>query len=110
MQLKAPGKLVVDPSSLSIIRKVLFFNAITHCLPGVSIAVLQNMLVSLLPTLPMSVNTIGVQLCTNDVAQALLEPIKFAFMKLFNVLEHTRKSVFISGPIPTFCRGNMISR
>lgn len=89
----------------SIIKHVRYFNAITHCLPGATVPILHDRLTSLLPSLPTSVHTIVVHIGTNDTARAPSEHMAAAFRKLFQFLKTT--VIFISGPIPTFRKGDV---
>lgn len=103
-QLPPPTALIIGDS---IIKKLRFSGAITHCLPGATVPVILHTLKSLLPTLPMSISTLVVHVGTNDIMQTHTEPIKSAFLDLFNFLKQTGKVVYVSGPIPTFQKGDM---
>ena len=107
----SPPPPLFPPSTLiigdSIIKKVRYFNAITHSLPGATITVIIKKLLNILPSLPISINRIIVHVGTNDVAQLLSEQVKALFTELINFLKRCGRSVFISGPTPPFRRGDM---
>uniref|UniRef100_A0A8C7WUX5 Uncharacterized protein n=1 Tax=Oryzias sinensis TaxID=183150 RepID=A0A8C7WUX5_9TELE len=64
----------------SIIRKVRFFNAVTHCFPGATVLDILEKLPDLLRSLPSTVR------------------------RLFNFLNSCPLTVFISGPLPSLSR------
>ena len=109
--LKSGPRPLFPPSVLvigdSIIKHVRYFNAITHCLPGATVPILHDKLASLLPSLPTSVSTIVVHIGTNDTARTPSEHVAAAFRELFQFLKTTGKMIFISGPIPTFRKGDL---
>uniref|UniRef100_A0A3Q3ENX3 SGNH hydrolase-type esterase domain-containing protein n=1 Tax=Labrus bergylta TaxID=56723 RepID=A0A3Q3ENX3_9LABR len=88
-----------------MVQNVRFFNATTHCLPSATVPVVLDKLLSLLPSLPDSIKRVVVHVGTNDSSRRQSECTKKDFNLLFNVLKNCGKSVFISGPIPTFDRG-----
>uniref|UniRef100_A0A671TSP7 SGNH hydrolase-type esterase domain-containing protein n=1 Tax=Sparus aurata TaxID=8175 RepID=A0A671TSP7_SPAAU len=82
-----------------------FFNATTCCFPGATVPVILGKLPGLLPSLPSSTTLMHVG--TNDMARGASELTKRAFISLLDFLRTCGKSVFISGPIPTFGRGDV---
>lgn len=89
----------------SIVRHVRFFNAVTHCLPGATVRVILGKLPGLLQSLPPSVTQVVVHVGSNDSTRLASELIKTDFKDLFMFLKNCGKSVFLSGPTPTFGRG-----
>uniref|UniRef100_A0A3P9MDL0 SGNH hydrolase-type esterase domain-containing protein n=1 Tax=Oryzias latipes TaxID=8090 RepID=A0A3P9MDL0_ORYLA len=75
----APSTAIIGDS---IIRKVRFFNAVTHCFPGATVPDILEKLPDLLRSLPSTV-----------------------FIRLFNFLNSCPLTVFISGPLPSLSRG-----
>ena len=106
----APPRPLSPPTSVivgdSIIRQVRLSNAVTHCLPGSTVAVILNKLPELLHSLPSTVTKIIVHVGCNDIARKLSELTKADFRDLFSFLRTTGQSVFISGPIPSLARGD----
>ena len=65
----------------------------------------------LLPSLPTSITRIVLHVGTNDTSCQESERTKNDFNLLFNVLKDIGKSVFISGPVPSFgCGAERFSR
>ncbi|CAJ1050778.1 hypothetical protein D4764_12G0010930 [Xyrichtys novacula] len=89
----------------SIVRHVRFFNAVTHCFPGATVPTLLHKLPELLGSLPSSITRLVLHLGFNDTSSRQSEVTKDHFKKLFKVLTDCGKSVFISGPLPSFDRG-----
>ncbi|CAJ1078495.1 hypothetical protein D4764_12G0010930 [Xyrichtys novacula] len=89
----------------SIVRHVRFFNAVTHCFPGATVPTLLHKLPELLGSLPSSITRPVLHLGFNDTSSRQSEVTKDYFKKLFKVLTDCGKSVFISGPLPSFDRG-----
>ena len=103
-----PTTLIVGDS---MIRKVRFFNALTHCLPGATVPVILDKLPGILDTLPATVNKIIVHTGFNDTARRQTELTKAAFKSLLSFLRSTGKAIFISGPIPALaCKSERFSR
>lgn len=98
-----PTTLIIGDS---ITRDIGFANATTHCLPGATVPAILDKLLDLLPSLPSSIIRIVLHVGTNDTSRRESELTKKDFNFLFNVLKDCRKSVFISGPIPTIGRGS----
>uniref|UniRef100_A0A672FPL3 SGNH hydrolase-type esterase domain-containing protein n=1 Tax=Salarias fasciatus TaxID=181472 RepID=A0A672FPL3_SALFA len=98
----SPTTLLVGDSS---IRNIRFFNAITRCIPGATVPTILHGLPELLQSLPSTVRRVIVHVGTNDTARRQSEVTKQDFKDLFNLLESCGRSVFISGPLPTFFRG-----
>uniref|UniRef100_A0A672FT63 SGNH hydrolase-type esterase domain-containing protein n=1 Tax=Salarias fasciatus TaxID=181472 RepID=A0A672FT63_SALFA len=98
----SPTSLLVGDSS---IRNIRFFNAITRCIPGATVPTILHDLPELLQSLPSTVRRVIVHVGTNDTARRQSEVTKQDFKNLFNLLESCGRSVFISGPLPTFSRG-----
>ncbi|CAJ1057636.1 hypothetical protein D4764_12G0010930 [Xyrichtys novacula] len=86
----------------SIVRHVHFFNAVTHCFPGATVPTLLHKLPELLGSLPSSITRLVLHLGFNDTSSRQSEVTKDHFKKLFKVLTNCGKSVFISGPLPSF--------
>uniref|UniRef100_A0A672FCM6 SGNH hydrolase-type esterase domain-containing protein n=1 Tax=Salarias fasciatus TaxID=181472 RepID=A0A672FCM6_SALFA len=97
-----PGPTPPPPRS---IRNIRFFNAITRCIPGATVPTILHGLPELLQSLPSTVRRVIVHVGTNDTARRQSEVTKQDFKDLFNLLESCGRSVFISGPLPTFFRG-----
>ncbi|CAJ1074309.1 hypothetical protein D4764_12G0010930 [Xyrichtys novacula] len=89
----------------SIVRHVRFFNAVTHCFPGATVPTLLHKLPELLGSLPSSITRLVLHLGFNDTSSRQSEVTKDYFKKLFKVLTDCGKSVFISGPLPSFDHG-----
>lgn len=102
--LVAPTTLLIGDS---VIKKVRYFDALTHCYPGATVPIILDKLYNILPALPLSVTRIIIHVGTNDVTHAPSELVKNEFTKLFDFVKQCGKSVFISGPIPTLGRGDM---
>lgn len=98
----SPTTLIIGDS---IVRNIRFFNAITRCFPGATVAVILEKLPELLQSIPSSVCRVIIHVGTNDTARRQSELTKSDFMDLFSHLQSCGKSVFISGPIPTLSRG-----
>ncbi len=90
----------------SIIRHVRFFNAVTRCFPGSTAPTLLQKLPELLDSLPSTVNKLIIHLGFNDSSLRQSEVMKEHFNELFKFLAGCGKSVFISGPLPSFARGS----
>uniref|UniRef100_A0AAQ5WZ13 SGNH hydrolase-type esterase domain-containing protein n=1 Tax=Amphiprion ocellaris TaxID=80972 RepID=A0AAQ5WZ13_AMPOC len=97
--------MALSPTTLiigdSIVRNIRFFNAITRCFPGATVAVILDKLPELLKSIPSSVCRVIIHVGTNDTTRRQSELMKKDFMDLFRLVESCGKSVFISGPIPT---------
>uniref|UniRef100_A0A7N8XT48 SGNH hydrolase-type esterase domain-containing protein n=1 Tax=Mastacembelus armatus TaxID=205130 RepID=A0A7N8XT48_9TELE len=98
-----PTTLIIGDS---IIRNVRFFNATTHCLPGAMVSDILAMLPGLLPTLPSSISRVIVHIGTCDTSLHRSELTKKDFISLLHLLSNCGKTIFMSGPIPTFGRGS----
>uniref|UniRef100_A0A7N8YAA9 SGNH hydrolase-type esterase domain-containing protein n=1 Tax=Mastacembelus armatus TaxID=205130 RepID=A0A7N8YAA9_9TELE len=85
----------------SIIRKICFFNATTHCFPGATASDILDML-----TANTSIIRVIVHIGTCDTSFYRSELTKKYFISLFNLLSNCGKSILISGPIPTLGRGS----
>ena len=90
----------------SIIRNCRFFNASTHCFPGATVRTILDKLPELLNSAPPSVDKLIIHVGTNDTTDRRSETTKLDFIRLFDFLANCRKTVFISGPIPTLNRGD----
>uniref|UniRef100_A0A7N8YGD6 SGNH hydrolase-type esterase domain-containing protein n=1 Tax=Mastacembelus armatus TaxID=205130 RepID=A0A7N8YGD6_9TELE len=101
--LSPPTTLIIGDS---IIRNVRFFNATTHCFPGATASDILAMLPGLLPTLPSSIIRMIVHIGTCDTSLHQSELTKKDFLSLLHLLSNCRKTIFMSGPIPTFGRGS----
>uniref|UniRef100_A0A3B3CQN2 Uncharacterized LOC112139390 n=1 Tax=Oryzias melastigma TaxID=30732 RepID=A0A3B3CQN2_ORYME len=89
----------------SIIRKVRFFNAVTHCFPGATVLDILEKLPDLLRSFPSSVRRLILHVGFNDTSYRESETTKKAFIELFNFLKSYPLTVFISGPLPSLSRG-----
>uniref|UniRef100_A0A3B3V567 SGNH hydrolase-type esterase domain-containing protein n=1 Tax=Poecilia latipinna TaxID=48699 RepID=A0A3B3V567_9TELE len=98
-----PTTLIIGDS---IIRKVRYFNAITHSIPGATASIILNKLQDLYPSLPSSIKRIVLHVGTNDTILQQSEKTKNDFRKLLSFLGTCDRTVFISGPIPTSGRGS----
>lgn len=98
-----PTTLIIGDS---ITRNIRFFNATTCCLPGATVLEILGKLPGLLRSLPSSVTRLVVHVGTNDLARGASELTKRAFISILDFLHTCGKSVFISGPIPTFGHGD----
>ena len=83
----------------SIIKRIRFPNAITHCFPGATIPILLKKLPGLLVKLPASIEKIVVHIGTNDTSRCNSEILKADFMRLVDYLHTTNLAFFLSGPI-----------
>ncbi|XP_030249301.1 uncharacterized protein LOC115567150 [Sparus aurata] len=99
-----PTTLIIGDS---ITRNIRFFNATTCCLPGATVLDILEKLPRLLQSLPSSITRLVMHVGTNDTARGASELTKHAFISLLDFLHTCGKSVFISGPIPTFGRGDV---
>ena len=98
-----PPRPLFPPTTLiigdSITRNLRFFNATTHCFPGATVPVILAKLPGLLRSLPPSVHRIIVHVGCVDASHRQSEITKTHFNKLFQLLNSTGKSTFISGPL-----------
>uniref|UniRef100_A0A8C6TW54 Uncharacterized protein n=1 Tax=Neogobius melanostomus TaxID=47308 RepID=A0A8C6TW54_9GOBI len=95
-------------SEASIVRHTRFFNAVTHCLPGATVSHILHKLPSLLESAPESVHSLcPIYVGTNETARQQSEITKRDFKALFAFLRSVNLSVFISGTIPTWSRGDL---
>lgn len=99
----SPDTLIVGDF---IIRRVHLSNATTHGFPGATVSGILVELLDLLPSLPASITRIIVHAGTNDTKHRASELCKSSFNLLMNVLQHCRRQVFISGPVPSLRRGD----
>lgn len=99
--LYTPTSLIVGDS---IVRHIKSKTAVTHCVPGAKIVDVLQQIPGLLSEYPYVRNVI-IHVGTNDTTKQQSEALKQDFNHLFNELKSCGKSVFISGPIPTFGRG-----
>uniref|UniRef100_A0A3P9JMZ9 SGNH hydrolase-type esterase domain-containing protein n=1 Tax=Oryzias latipes TaxID=8090 RepID=A0A3P9JMZ9_ORYLA len=89
----------------SIIGKVRFFNAVTHCFPGATVLDILEKLPDLLRSLPSTIRRLILHVGFNDTSYRESETTKKAFIRLFNFLNSCPLTVFISGPLPSLSRG-----
>ena len=99
----SPTTLIISDS---ITRKIRFFDANTHCMPGATITDVHERLCKLLPTLSSSITRIIIHVGSNDTVRPESEVMKTNFLTLMGLFEGHGKSVFISGPILTVGCGN----
>uniref|UniRef100_A0A3P9LB78 SGNH hydrolase-type esterase domain-containing protein n=1 Tax=Oryzias latipes TaxID=8090 RepID=A0A3P9LB78_ORYLA len=98
----APSTAIIGDS---IIRKVRFFNAVTHCFPGATVPDILEKLPDLLRSLPSTVKRLILHVGFNDTSYRQSETTKKVFIRLFNFLNSCPLTVFISGPLPSLSRG-----
>lgn len=99
-----PTALIVGDS---IVRHIRFANALTHCFPGATTADILEKLPGLLESAPLTITKVIVHCGTNDTTHTPSELTKVHFAQLFNLLNNSGKSAFISGPLPTMGRGDV---
>ena len=104
-----PLRPLISPTTLiiwdSIMRNIRFINAVTHCFPGTMTPDIICKLPGLIASLPTTIKRIIVHVGSNDTSRQQSELTKADFIGLFDLLNSTGKSAFISGPIPTLGRG-----
>ena len=91
----SPSTVIIGDS---IVRRVKFANAIVHCFPGITTAKLLEKVPSILDSLPPSISRIVIHTGANDQYS---EIARRSFIRLFDLLRSSGKSIFISGPLPT---------
>ncbi|CAJ1066316.1 hypothetical protein D5F01_LYC11111 [Xyrichtys novacula] len=96
------GRSAVPPPSAAGKEEV---NGVTHCFPGATVPTLLHKLLELLGSLTSSITRLVLHLGLNDTSSCQSEVTKDHIKKLFKVLTDCGKSVFISGPLPSFDRG-----
>ncbi|XP_051801467.1 uncharacterized protein LOC127533140 [Acanthochromis polyacanthus] len=78
----------------SIVRNIRFFNGITRCFPGATVADILDKLPKLLLSIPSSVCCLIIHVGTNDMARRQSELTKKDFNDLFSLLKNC---VFLQG-------------
>ena len=102
----SPTVLIIGDS---IMKHIHFTNSksITHCLPGATILDLLRKLPDIFASLPTSISKVLVHIGTNDTAALCRsELVKLDYLRLVDFLVSSGKSFFLSGPIPTYGRGD----
>uniref|UniRef100_A0A8C6TFK2 OSK domain-containing protein n=1 Tax=Neogobius melanostomus TaxID=47308 RepID=A0A8C6TFK2_9GOBI len=108
-QTQAQGPLLESLTMIvddSIVRHIRFFNAVTYCFPGATVSDILRRLPSLLESAPESRLVIHVGI-NNTTRQQSEITNRTDFKALFAFLRSVNLSVFISGPIPTWSRGDL---
>lgn len=91
----------------SIIKRLRYTNVVTHCLPGATVPDILSSFPKLVSSLPPSVNKIILHVGTNDATSQHSEQklTKLDFLQLIDMANSCDKSIYFSGPIPTYGRG-----
>lgn len=87
----------------SIIRNVKLETATTYCFPTAKVLDLLAEIPLLLHKHPHAKNVV-IHVGTNNISVQTSEVPKLDFTSLFQLLKGYKKSVFISGPIPSICK------
>lgn len=97
----SPVTLVVGDS---IVRHIKSKSSITYCFPGAKVLDMVKKIPALLSDHPRARNIV-IHIGANNTADCESEILKQDFISLFNLLMDCNRSVFISGPLPSFHRG-----